>query len=227
MHSIITPGSPGKLARLLAIYFSIILIVTLIVLSMRPDGSEYLPVGGVDALDDVEIQFREFIGSESRVQESTDTSHAYTAMDFLQVALQLFGTLIIMLPIAWTYVAMNYERGFQKSQAQALMVLPLCATTVVLLIQDSLALAFGLAALVAAVRFRVALEEPMDGVFIFAAISAGLAAGIGFLDIAFVMSLFFCATCTLMWSLNFGQNPTEDKIQARKKAKIEASDSES
>ncbi len=61
------------------------------------------------------------------------------------------------------------------------MVLPICATTIVLLIQDNLALAFGLAAMVAAVRFRVALQEVMGGIYIFSSICVGLAAGIGYL----------------------------------------------
>jgi hypothetical protein len=47
--------------------------------------------------------------------------------------------------------------------------MPICATTVVLLIQDSLALAFGLAARVAAVRFGVRLTETIDGIYIFTA----------------------------------------------------------
>ena len=102
---------------------------------------------------------------------------------------------------------------------RALIILPLCATTTVLLIQDSLALAFGLAALVAAVRFRVALDEAIDGIFIFAAICVGLAAGIGYLGVALVMSLFFCFANVVMWAFDYGRNPADDARIARKRAK--------
>jgi hypothetical protein len=124
-----------------------------------------------------------------------------------------------MVPVAWTYKAINYEAGFRKTFVRALIVLPLCATTIVLLIQDSLALAFGLAALVAAVRFRVALDEAMDGIFIFAAICVGLAAGIGYLGIAFVMSVFFCYANLFMWVIDYGRNPVDEARKARKVAK--------
>jgi len=130
-----------------------------------------------------------------------------------------------MLPVAWTYKAINYESGFRKTFVRSLLVLPLCATTIVLLIQDSLALAFGLAALVAAVRFRVALDEAMDGIFIFAAICVGLAAGIGYLGIALVMSVFFCFTNIVMWAIDYGRNPVDEARRVRKLAKQRDPDS--
>ena len=100
------------------------------------------------------------------------------------------------------------------------MVLPICGSTVVLLIQDSLALAFGLAALVAAVRFRVALAEAIDGIYIFAAICIGLAAGIGYLGVAAVMAMFFCLVNAVLWQMDYGRNPVDDARRAAKQAKL-------
>lgn len=91
------------------------------------------------------------------------------------------------------------------------------------MIQDSLALAFGLAALVAAVRFRVALDEAMDGIYIFAAICVGLAAGVGYLGVALMMSLFFCSANTIMWAANYGNNPADEARITRKRSKLEVS----
>jgi len=99
-------------------------------------------------------------------------------------------------------------------------VLPICATTIVMLIQNNLALAFGLAAMVAAVRFRVALQEAIDGIFIFASICIGLAAGIGHLGIAAVMAVFFCFANAILWQMEFGKNPIDDARIAKKHAKL-------
>ena len=125
-----------------------------------------------------------------------------------------------MLPITWTYSAIKTEIGYRKSFARALLVLPICATTIVLLIQNNLALAFGLAAMVAAVRFRVALQEAIDGIFIFASICVGLAAGIGHLGIAAIMAVFFCFTNAVLWKMEFGRNPIDDARHAKKQAKL-------
>jgi len=48
---------------------------------------------------------------------------------------------------------------------------------VVLIVRDSVALAFSLAGIVAAVRFRNTLRDTKDAVYIFLAIAVGLAAG--------------------------------------------------
>jgi uncharacterized membrane protein YhiD involved in acid resistance len=91
-----------------------------------------------------------------------------------------------------------------------------------LLIQDSLALAFGLAALVAAVRFRIALAETIDGIYIFAAICVGLAAGIGYIGAAIVLAFFFCFTSAALWAMDYGWNPVDDARQKSKLAKLAA-----
>lgn len=125
-----------------------------------------------------------------------------------------------MIPITWTYMATKLDVGYRKNLVRALIVLPISATTIVLLIQDSLAIAFGLAALVAAVRFRVILDEAIDGIYVFAAICVGLAAGIGFVGIAAVMTVFFCFAQLIMWQLNYGENSVEQTEQDRKRAKL-------
>jgi hypothetical protein len=146
------------------------------------------------------------------------TVHSDALHYLLFLAATLAGTILIMLPISWTYSATKFTSGPPKGFVRALIVLPICASTVVLLIQNSLALAFGLAALVAAVRFRVTLDEAIDGIYIFAAICVGLAAGIGYLGVAAVMAMFFCLTNAVLWGMNYGKNPIDE---ARRKTKRE------
>ena len=69
-------------------------------------------------------------------------------------------------------------------------------------------------------RFRVILDEAIDGIYVFAAICVGLAAGIGFVGIAAVMTVFFCFAQLIMWQLNYGENPVEEAKQDRKRAKL-------
>jgi hypothetical protein len=139
----------------------------------------------------------------------------------LFLAFSLGGTILVMLPITWTYIATKREIGYRRNFVRALLVLPICAATIVLLIQNNLALAFGLAAMVAAVRFRVALREAIDGIYIFSSICVGLAAGIGYLGIATIMAMFFCYINAVLWGLDYGQNPIDDARVARKHAKLE------
>ncbi len=200
----------------------------------RPGVLQYLPLGGTNALTGVDVsEMKDSLSGENTEPQSsmkdlfTDENTVDKIMYIsLFVIGHLTGTVIIMMPITWTYRAINFESGFSKTYVRALIVLPICATTTVLLIQDSLALAFGLAALVAAVRFRVALDEAMDGIFIFAAICVGLAAGIGYLGVAFIMSIFFCFTNLFLWMFDYGRNPVDDMKRQKRRDKLELASSD-
>jgi len=217
-------ASPARLAWQLAVYFAVLIGLMIMIVQIRPDVLQYLPLGGTNALSGLDAtEMREIFSTASPDQGSNQDASIFevgVANNVSRIILfligHLSGTILVMIPITWTYRAINYDVGFSKTFVRVLIVLPICATTTVLLIQDSLALAFGLAALVAAVRFRVALDEAMDGIFIFAAICVGLAAGIGYLGVATIMGAFFC------WKMDYGQNPLDDARQMKKRAKLEA-----
>ena len=227
--------SPGRLAWQLAIYFAVALGVMILLVETRPDLLRYLPLGGIDALGGADVAELQDVASDDAAERQPAQRKLISAEDAadkvefiaLFVVGHLTGTLVIMLPITWTYRAMNFDAGFSKTFVRALIVLPICATTIVLLIQDSLALAFGLAALVAAVRFRVTLNEAMDGIFIFAAICVGLAAGIGYLGVALIMSIFFCYANLVLWMIDYGSNPLDSAKRNKKRAKLTSSEPDS
>lgn len=219
--------TPARLIVRLTVYFLVLLGIIVAGIVAQPDSIGYLPFGGSDALDkgggiDFEL-------TESRLSVAAGTSElegtAANAESVRRVMIFLFATLtftlLVMLPVTWTYKTTRFEVGPSKAFVRALLVLPICASTVVLLIQDSLALAFGLAALVAAVRFRVALNDAIDGIYIFAAICVGLAAGIGYLGVATVMAMFFCLTNAVLWLIDYGSNPIDEARWLKKKEKLQ------
>ena len=217
--------TPPKLILKLSAYFLVLISAIVIIISAHSDSLRFLPIGGTHALQNTDIEITQSrLDFSSTPADRGETDDAVTpervrfAVIFL--AANLTGTILIMLPIAWTYSATKFTSGPRKGFVRALIVLPICASTVVLLIQDSLALAFGLAALVAAVRFRVALSEAIDGIYIFAAICVGLAAGIGYLGVAAIMALFFCLTNAILWGMDYGKNPIDDARRKKKRAKF-------
>jgi hypothetical protein len=213
--------TPAKLILKLSAYFLLLISAVILLLLVNSDAIRYLPLGGTDALQETSLEitqsrfdFDSVAGTADHIGGPITPEKIKFVVLFLSASLA--GTILIMVPIAWTYSATRLDSGPEKNFVRALIVLPICATTVVLLIQDSLALAFGLAALVAAVRFRVSLNEAIDGIYIFAAVCVGLAAGIGYLGVAAVMALFFCMTNAVLWHLDYGKNPIDE---VRRKAK--------
>ena len=221
-------GSALRLVLNLTAYFVLLFGTVFAIGVMKPDLLSVMPLGGTTALEAAAIGGEKqtiadqlSMLSNAAVEQQPTPRQISNAVLFL--ALSLSGTLLVMLPITWTYAATRREVGFRKNFVRALMVLPICATTIVMLIQNNLALAFGLAAMVAAVRFRVALRETIDGIYVFSSICIGLAAGIGHLGIAAVMAVFFCFTNVLLWHLDFGQNPIDDGRLEKKRAELQVS----
>jgi hypothetical protein len=222
--------TPIALIVKLVVYFTLFIGLISAVVAVSPDSLGYLPFGGADVFErgqhsddsDLEItQSRLSVVTGRSADGGGDPASPETVRRIIIfLAVNLLATVFVMLPVTWTYVATKFDSGPSKSFVRALIVLPICASTVVLLIQDSLALAFGLAALVAAVRFRVALSEAIDGIYIFAAICVGLGAGIGYLGVATIMAMFFCITNAVLWMVDYGNNPIDDMREDAKRAKI-------
>jgi len=73
----------------------------------------------------------------------------------------------------WTHTSLSYSRSFTAS----LVVLPVLVGLMMILMSGSLAIAFGLMAVFAVVRFRNVLKDTRDTTYILWAIVEGMAAG--------------------------------------------------
>ncbi len=130
-----------------------------------------------------------------------DPTHTIPVMLALAIAFWL------TLPITWLYRWTRPRKKYSQSFVHTLLVIPIAISLVVFLVKDSVALAFSLAGIVAAVRFRTSLEEPMDSVYMLMAIGIGLAAGTQLFLVAYLASLVFVIVTLGVWKSNFGAQP--------------------
>jgi len=121
-------------------------------------------------------------------------------------AISMLGALAIMIPVTRIYMVTRRHRGFDESVVHTLLILPVAVTGIVMIVQHSIALAFSLAGIVAAVRFRTTLEDTKDAVYVFLAIGVGLASGVQALGLALVLSVVFNSVILVLWATKFG-NP--------------------
>ena len=168
--------------------------------ALFPAQAHYLPFGGLEDLmsfsNDAEI-IATFINTPEVARQTAITLGA-----------AILGAVLLMAPISWVYFITTRAKQIDRSFAQTMMVLPVIVAGIAMIVQDSLALAFSLAGVVAAVRFRFSLEEPAHALYIFAAIAIGLGAGISALGIAFVTSVAFVLINLVLWKLDYGANLT-------------------
>jgi hypothetical protein len=119
-------------------------------------------------------------------------------------ATALIGALIFAAPIVRIYTVIMRQEGYDRSFVRMLASLPVVVAGVVQVVRGDLALAFALAGIVAAVRFRTTVKDLQNAVFAFAAIAIGLASGTGSFTMAALLSAIFSLLAYGLWKLNVG-----------------------
>jgi len=127
-----------------------------------------------------------------------------TPPDWLRAGADMTGALLLVLPLGWVYVRTRTREKFDRSLIPTVILLPIIVTAIVVVVRDSLALAFSLTGIVAAVRFRNNLKESNDAVYIFGAIAIGFAAGIQALAVAGILSVFLTTLELALWRFELG-----------------------
>jgi hypothetical protein len=122
---------------------------------------------------------------------------------WLDALFQMIAAFLLVLPLAFVYVRTRTRVKFDHSLVQTVIVLPIVVTAILVVVRDSLALAFSLAGIVAAVRFRNTLKESGDAVYIFGSIGIGFATGIHAISVAGVLSVVFVVVELALWKFDF------------------------
>ena len=125
------------------------------------------------------------------------------------VVLGMVCALLLALPLSWTYSWTRRPKKIRRAIAQTLIALPVAVALVLFLVKGSLALAFSLAGVVAAIRWRTRLDNTMDAVFTFVAIGIGLATGVQYLVIALIASAFFNFLMLFITRFQVGRKPMQ------------------
>lgn len=158
----------------------------------------YFPIGGI-----AEIAAANVDGFEpvyTYVERSVLSPRGPVQLVFASI-----GAIVLTVPVSWVYFTTSRQSRIDQSFLQTIMILPVVVTGISMIVLNSLALAFSLAGIVAAVRFRFTLNQPSDAMYIFVAIGIGLGAGIGALGVAAVISAAFCYATLWIWKLEYGK----------------------
>lgn len=115
----------------------------------------------------------------------------------------LIIALICGLIISFFYRKSYNGGGYTKSFLNSLIVLAMITAVVIMVIGNNLARAFGLVGAMSIIRFRTAVKETLDIIFIFFALAIGMAAGVGFHTLAFIATLAIGSVLLVLSRTNF------------------------
>ena len=192
-----------RAARLLiqiTIYYLVIGLAIFVALKTWPDLRGYLPMGGVEQL------ITQPTKNPLHASEALRAAHvANLSQSIFWLVVAIIGAILVSLPVSWVYMAVRCGQDYDQSLVNTIIVLPMVVTGIVIIVQNSLALAFSLAGIAGAVRFRNSLKSSGDALFILLAVGIGLSAGIGAIELAAVISIAFNYCFALLWITEYGE----------------------
>jgi hypothetical protein len=118
--------------------------------------------------------------------------------------LSMLAALALVVPVAYVYMVTKQRRGYDQSVVQTVIILPMVVAGTLILVQNSISLAFALGAVLAAVRFRNTLKDTKDAVYIFLALAVGVSAGVYSPVVGAVSSIVFNLVVLGLWRFNIG-----------------------
>lgn len=182
----------------LTLYYLCVTGVVYSAVVLFPGLEEFLPIGGAESL---------LSGAGADPFEAIEigaTRVGNLGESLLWLCIAIAGALLTIIPVSWTYMAVRKRDEYDQSLVETIIVLPIAVTSIVIIVNNSVALAFSLAGIVAGVRFRNTLKSSGDALYIFLAIGVGLSAGVGAMEISVVMSVSFNYVFLVLWITDYG-----------------------
>ena len=202
----------------LTIYYLSVTIVVFSAVTLYPQLTAYMPVGGALSLigDVTKDPFRAIEINASQISSVTGI--------VIWMAIAIAGAVLTILPVSWTYMSIRKRNDYDQSLVETMIILPIAVTSLVTIVHNSLALAFSLGGIVAVVRFRNTLKSTGDALYILVSIGIGLAAGVGAMEVAIVMSLAFNYCFLILWITDYGSHRGTRRYMRRARKSIHSPD---
>jgi hypothetical protein len=183
---------------LILAYYAFWIGLVWFLLGRYPGLTEYIPVGRIGELASSNMETFEPVYTMVERNLLAPTVP-------IRLLVAATGSAVLTVPISWVYFITSRARRIDQSFLQTIIILPIVVTGIAMIVVNSLALAFSLAGVVAAVRFRFTLNQPSDAMYIFVAIGIGLGSGIGALGVAAVISFTYVFATLVIWKLEYGK----------------------
>ena len=132
----------------------------------------------------------EAIGFNDIIKKSFAQLNFSSTLSISDIAIVLFVTLLIGMFIFYTYKKTFQGILYTQSFNVSLVMVAVVTSLVIMTISSNFILSLGMVGALSIVRFRTAIKDPMDIVFMFWAIAVGIANGAGFFKISIVGSIF-------------------------------------
>ncbi|MBE6062515.1 MAG: DUF4956 domain-containing protein [Clostridium butyricum] len=130
-----------------------------------------------------------------------------TAVSYLDIFIALTLAFIVGLFIMQVYKKSFKGVMYSESFALSLLGLSLVSTLIILAVTSNVVLSLGMVGALSIVRFRSAIKEPIDIVYLFWSISVGIVLGAGLIPLAIIGSILIGIVLVLFANRKSINNP--------------------
>lgn len=191
-----------RLFAKLGIYYALLALALVLLFWLCPAVADYLPIGRVQAL----LTQTGTGGAIPRAPAGMRVAHVDTfGGSMMWLVSAMAGAMLTSLPVSWVYMQVRDPEQYDQSLIGTIVMLPIVVTSIVVIVQHSLALSFSLAGIAGAARFRNSLKSSGDLLFTLLAVAIGLSAGIGAMELALVTSVAFNLCFLMLWVTEYGE----------------------
>lgn len=131
------------------------------------------------------------------IKKSVLSLESFSTVSYIDIVLGLLCSFLIGIFIYWTYKSCFRGVVYSYNYNSSFVLMTMITAAIIMTISTNIVLSLGMVGALSIVRFRTAVKDPLDIVYMFWAISAGIASGAGMYPIAIIGSLAFAVT--LFW----------------------------
>ncbi|MFJ8065526.1 DUF4956 domain-containing protein [Psychrobacillus sp. NPDC096426] len=131
----------------------------------------------------------ETVGFQDVIKKSVLHLEAFRSVSYIDILLGLTCSFAIGMFIYWVYK--EYFRGvvYSYNYNVSFVLMTMITTLIIMTISTNIILSLGMVGALSIVRFRTAVKDPLDIVYMFWAIAAGIASGAKMYPLALIGSL--------------------------------------
>jgi len=146
-------------------------------------------------MDNNKLSFTEIL------QENSINLASTSNLSVIEIFSALLFSLVCSLIIAWTYKSTFQGVLYQHSYLVSLIMASIITSSVIMVISGNLILSLGMVGALSIVRFRSAIKDPLDIIFMFWAITVGIANGIGMIKVSIICTLLISLVCFILYKI--------------------------
>lgn len=151
------------------------------------------------------------------LKKSFLNSFVATGVDRVDVCLAMGMTLVIAIYIFFIYRFMNRKNFYNKNFNISLVALAMITTSIIISIQSSVVVSLGMVGALSIVRFRTAVKDPLDLVYLFWTLSVGIICGVGLFEVAIIFAVVVTIVLCALDNIPIAKSPVILVVQGNRR----------